>query len=60
MVLSTKTLEKPTRRSESRGPSRSRRAQRRETTPMLPYTFAFIVRGALTRWWAETRVRAPV
>lgn len=42
------------------GSSTGTSSWRRETTPMLLHTFAFIVRGALTRWWAETRVRAPV
>ena len=33
---------------------------RREVTPMLLHTFAYIVRGALIRWWQETPLRKSV
>jgi hypothetical protein len=39
------------------GSSTGTSSWRREVTPMLLHTFAYIVRSSLIRWWRETRVR---
>lgn len=42
------------------GSSTGTSSWRREDTPMLLHTFAYIVRDALVRWWRETPIRSSI